>query len=179
VAFKVPSEEELSHDFLWRVHKVVPGRGDIGIFNRSHYEDVLVVRVHELVPRKVWKKRYKQINNFEKILTQNNTVILKFFLHISNDEQKKRLQDRINDPTHYWKFSRADVEERRFWQDYQGAYEDALTECGTGWAPWHLIPANHKWYRNLAVAETVVDALEDLKLRYPEPPEDAAKIVIE
>jgi PPK2 family polyphosphate:nucleotide phosphotransferase len=179
VAFKAPSDEELSHDFLWRVHKVVPGRGDIGIFNRSHYEDVLVVRVHDLVPRKVWKKRYKQINRFEEILTENNTVLLKFFLHISKDEQKKRLEERLQDPSHYWKFSRRDVEERRYWSDYQDAYEDALRKCSTDWAPWHIVPANHKWYRNLVVAETLVDTLHDLKLRYPEPPEDAAKIVIE
>jgi PPK2 family polyphosphate:nucleotide phosphotransferase len=179
VAFKAPTDEELRHDFLWRVHKVAPGHGDIGIFNRSHYEDVLVVRVHQLVPRKVWKKRYKQINHFEAILARNNTVLLKFFLHISKDEQKKRLQERLQDPSHYWKFSRQDVEERRFWSDYQEAYEDALSKCSTDRAPWHVVPANHKWYRNLVVAQTVVDTLKGLKLRYPEPPEDVAYIVIE
>ena len=178
-AFKVPSEEELRHDFLWRVHMVTPGRGDIGIFNRSHYEDVLVVRVHQLVPRKVWKKRYKQINEFEEILARNNTVLVKFFLHISKDEQKKRLEERLQDPSHSWKFSRRDVEERRFWSDYQEAYEDALRKCSTEWAPWHIVPANHKWYRNLVVAQTLVETLHELKLRYPEPPEDLSKIAIE
>jgi PPK2 family polyphosphate:nucleotide phosphotransferase len=179
VPFKVPTEEELSHDFLWRVHKVTPGRGDIAIFNRSHYEDVLVVRVHELVPPKVWKGRYRQINRFEEILTANNTVILKYFLHISKDEQKKRLRQRLQDPSHYWKFSRRDVEERHFWADYMDAYEDVLSKCGTAWAPWHVVPANHKWYRNLVVAQTLVERLRDLKLRYPEPPEDLTKIVID
>jgi PPK2 family polyphosphate:nucleotide phosphotransferase len=179
VPFKVPSEEDLRHDFLWRVHQVVPGRGDIGIFNRSHYEDVLVVRVHELVPRKVWKGRYRQINHFERTLAENQTVILKFFLHISKDEQKKRLVERLKDPGHYWKFSQRDVEERRFWDDYVDAYEDALRKCSTEWAPWHIVPANHKWYRHLVVAETVVNSLRGLKLRYPEPPEDVAKIVID
>jgi PPK2 family polyphosphate:nucleotide phosphotransferase len=179
VAFKAPSDEELAHDFLWRVHKHTPACGQIAIFNRSQYEDVLVVRVHDLVPRKVWKRRYKQINRFEHILADNNTVLLKFFLHISKDEQKKRLQERLGDPTHYWKFSRRDVEERRYWDDYQTAYEDVLSKCSTERAPWHIVPANHKWYRNLVVAQTVVGALRGLKLRYPEPPEDVAKIVID
>jgi PPK2 family polyphosphate:nucleotide phosphotransferase len=179
VPFKAPSEEDLAHDFLWRIHKHAPPRGRFGIFNRSHYEDVLVVRVHELVPRKVWKRRYKKINQFERILGDNNTVILKFFLHISQDEQKKRLQERLQDPTHYWKFSRHDIEERRYWDDYQQAYEDVLTRCSTKRAPWHIVPANHKWYRNLVVAETMVDALHAMKLRYPKPPEDVAKIVID
>lgn len=179
VPFKAPNEEELAHDFLWRIHRRAPQRGQIAIFNRSQYEDVLVVRVHELVPRKVWKRRYKQINRFEHNLTANDTVLLKFFLHISKDEQKKRLQERLQDPTHYWKFSRRDVEERRYWDDYVDAYEDALSRCSTKWAPWHVVPANHKWYRNLVVAQTVVAALRDLKLRYPEPPEDVSKIAIE
>jgi PPK2 family polyphosphate:nucleotide phosphotransferase len=179
IPFKAPNEEELAHDFLWRVHKATPARGQIAIFNRSQYEDVLVVRVHELVPRTVWKRRYKQINHFEHILVENHTVLLKFFLHISKDEQKKRLQARLQDPTHYWKFSRRDVEERRYWPAYKDAYEDALGKCSTEWAPWHVVPANHKWYRNLVVAQTVVDALRGLKLRYPEPPEDVSKIVID
>ncbi len=178
VPFKAPSDEELAHDFLWRIHYHTPARGRIAIFNRSQYEDVLVVRVHDLVPRKVWKRRYKQINRFEHILADNDTVILKFFLHISKNEQKKRLQERLNDPTHYWKFSRKDVEERQYWDDFVRAYEDALSKCSTKWAPWHIVPANHKWYRNLVVARAVVDALRGLKLRYPEPPEDAQKIII-
>jgi PPK2 family polyphosphate:nucleotide phosphotransferase len=179
VPFKAPNEDELAHDFLWRIHRHAPARGQIAIFNRSQYEDVLVVRVHELVPRKVWKRRFKQINQFERILTLNNTVLLKFFLHISKDEQKKRLLERLQEPKHYWKFSRRDVEERRYWSAYTAAYEDALSKCSTKWAPWHVVPANHKWYRNLVVAQTVVEALRDLKLRYPEPPEDVSKIAID
>ncbi len=179
VSFKVPSEEERDHDFLWRVHKVVPRYGDIAIFNRSHYEDVLVVRVHDLVPRKVWKRRYKQINEFERILTDNNVVLLKFFLHVSPDEQKKRLEERLRDPTRCWKFSLKDVEERRCWDEYQKAYEVALTECGTKRAPWHVVPANKKWYRNLVVAETIVATLRDMDMKYPPPSCDVTNVVIE
>jgi PPK2 family polyphosphate:nucleotide phosphotransferase len=179
VAFKAPNEEELHHDFLWRVHKALPRRGDIGIFNRSHYEDVLVVRVHELVPRKVWKERYDQINDFEKILSENNLVLLKFFLHISKDEQKRRLQERLNDPTRYWKFSLHDVEERRFWADYKDAYEDALSKCSTKRAPWRIVPANHKWYRNLVVARTLVETLQEMDPKYPDQKENLSHIVIE
>ncbi len=178
VPFKVPNEEEAEHDFLWRIHKAVPRYGNIGIFNRSHYEDVLVVRVHELVPRKVWKTRYEQINQFEKVLVANNVVVLKFFLHISKGEQRKRLEARLHDPTRYWKFSTKDVAERRFWDAYQEAYEDALTKCSTDWAPWHVVPADHKWYRNLVVAEVVVEALRKLDMHYPEPAEDLSKLVI-
>jgi PPK2 family polyphosphate:nucleotide phosphotransferase len=179
VPFKVPTEEERDHDFLWRIHKHTPRRGDTALFNRSHYEDVLVVRVHDLVPRKVWKKRYEQINDFEKMLVQNRTIILKFFLHISKDEQKNRLQERLSDPTRYWKFSLKDVEERRYWSAYKDAYEEALTRCTTKWAPWHIVPANNKWYRNLVVAQTIVEALRDLKLEYPPPCEDLSRIVID
>jgi PPK2 family polyphosphate:nucleotide phosphotransferase len=178
-AFKAPSERELAHDFLWRVHQVVPGRGTIGIFNRSHYEDVLIARVHELVPAKVWKARYKQINDFEKTLTENRTVILKFFLHISKDEQKRRLEARLKDPARYWKFAISDVEERKCWADYRKAYEDALSTCSTKWAPWHIVPADNKWYRNLVVAQTIVETLRGLALRFPEPSIDLSKIVIE
>jgi PPK2 family polyphosphate:nucleotide phosphotransferase len=178
-AFKAPTEEELAHDFLWRVHKVVPPRGAIGIFNRSHYEDVLVVRVHDLVKPKVWKDRFKQINQFERTLVKNNTILLKFFLHISADEQKKRLEERLADPTRYWKFSMHDVEERRFWNDYQKAYEDALEKCSTKYATWHIVPANHKWYRNLKVAETIVKTLRDLDMKYPDASVDLSRIVIE
>jgi PPK2 family polyphosphate:nucleotide phosphotransferase len=178
-AFKAPTQEELAHDFLWRVHKVVPPHGAIGIFNRSHYEDVLVVRVHDLVKPKVWKDRFKQINHFERTLVKNNTILLKFFLHISADEQKNRLEERLADPTRYWKFSMHDVEERRFWDDYQKAYEDALENCSTKHAPWHIVPANHKWYRNLKVAETIVKALGDLDMKYPDASVDLSRIVIE
>jgi PPK2 family polyphosphate:nucleotide phosphotransferase len=178
-AFKVPTEEELAHDFLWRVHKAVPRHGMIGIFNRSHYEDVLVVRVHDLVPRKVWKDRYQQINQFEMMLVKNNVVILKFFLHISKDEQKLRLEERLKDPTRYWKFSLRDVEERGYWSAYRKAYEAVLSRCSTEWAPWHIVPANHKWYRNLVVAETIVKTLRGLDMKYPEASPDLANIKIE
>ena len=178
-AFKKPNEEELAHDFLWRVHRSVPRHGTIGIFNRSHYEDVLIVRVHDLVPKKVWKTRYEQINRFEKNLVENNVIILKFFLHISKGEQRERLQQRLKDPTRYWKFSLDDVEERRYWSDYRKAYEDVLQKCSTKWAPWHIVPANKKWYRNLVVAQTMVETLRTLKMDYPPPTVDLSKIVIE
>jgi PPK2 family polyphosphate:nucleotide phosphotransferase len=178
-AFKAPTEEELAHDFLWRVHKAVPPRGYIGIFNRSHYEDVVVVRVRELVPRKVWKARYEQINQFEKILVKNGVVILKFFLHISKEEQRRRLEERLKDPEKRWKFSPQDLEDRRLWPAYRKAYEAVLSRCSTKWAPWHIVPADRKWYRNVVVAQTVVEALRGLDLKYPQPPEDWDKIVIE
>jgi PPK2 family polyphosphate:nucleotide phosphotransferase len=160
--FKQPTAEELAHDFLWRVHKRAPPKGVLGIFNRSHYEDVLVVRVHRLVPREVWRGRYERINNFERMLTQEGTVILKFFLHISKDEQKRRLLAREQDPDTAWKLSLADWEERAYWDAYQEAYEDALGKCGTPWAPWRIIPADHKWFRNYTVARTIVERLEPL-----------------
>jgi PPK2 family polyphosphate:nucleotide phosphotransferase len=166
-SFKPPSPEELAHDFLWRVHKAVPGRGYIGIFNRSHYEDVLVVRIHKLVPENVWGARYDQINQFEKLLAENNVVILKFFLHISKAEQKARIQERLEDPAKRWKLSQSDFEERKLWHEYQKVYEDALTRCSTPWAPWHIIPANRKWFRNLAVSHIIVQALEKLDMKYP------------
>jgi PPK2 family polyphosphate:nucleotide phosphotransferase len=178
-AFKAPNEEELAHDFLWRVHRAVPPRGYIGLFNRSHYEDVLVVRVHDLVPRKVWKGRYEQINQFEKMLVKNDVVILKFFLHISKDEQRQRLEARLTDPTRYWKFSLKDVEGRRYWSAYRKAYEAALSRCNTRWAPWYVVPANHKWYRNYAVARVVVETLRDLHMQYPEPTIDLSKVTID
>jgi PPK2 family polyphosphate:nucleotide phosphotransferase len=177
-SFKVPSPEERAHDFLWRVHKAVPERGDIGIFNRSHYEDVLIVRVHRMVPKEVWSKRYTQINDFERILSANGVKILKFFLHISKEEQKRRFQARILDPARNWKISLADFEERRYWDDYMSAYEDALRKCSTDEAPWHVIPADHKWFRNYLVAETVVQALEDMKLKYPPPAVEISKIEV-
>jgi PPK2 family polyphosphate:nucleotide phosphotransferase len=179
VSFKVPTPEELSHDFLWRAHKVTPGKGKIVIFNRSYYEDVLVVRVHDLVPKDVWSERYEQINYFENCLTNNNTLILKFFLHISKDEQKKRLEERLKDPTKHWKISLADLKEREYWDDYMDAYNDVLTKCSTEYAPWSIIPANKKWYRNLVIGETIVNALKGLNMKYPEPKIDVSKIKIE
>src|SRR5579871_1772690 len=157
-AFKVPSEEEAHHDFLWRVHHAMPRRGEIGIFNRSHYEDVLVARVHKLVPKSVWSARYEQINDFERIMAKNNVVLFKFFLHISREEQARRLEERIENPRKNWKISHADIAERNYWDDYMAAYEKALTECSTGQAPWYVIPANKKWFRNLAVSQILVDA---------------------
>jgi PPK2 family polyphosphate:nucleotide phosphotransferase len=177
-SFKVPSSEERSHDFLWRVHKAVPERGDIGIFNRSHYEDVLVVRVHRTVPKDVWSKRYAQINDFEQMLNENGVRLLKFFLHIGKEEQKRRFQARILDPARNWKLSLADFEERRYWDDYMKAYEDALRKCSTPWAPWYVIPADHKWFRNYLVAELIVRALEDMKLKYPPPMIDVSNIEV-
>jgi PPK2 family polyphosphate:nucleotide phosphotransferase len=166
-AFKVPSTEELAHDYLWRVHKAVPRKGEIGIFNRSHYEDVLVVRVHGLVPKKVWSERYDQINAFERHLTANGTTILKFFLAIDRDEQRERFQARYDDPTKRWKFAMGDLEERALWDDYQAAFDDALSRCSTAVAPWYVIPANRKWFRNLAVATILADTIAGLNPRYP------------
>ena len=175
-SFKPPSPEEAAHDFLWRVHKAVPPYGDIGIFNRSHYEDVLVVRVHNLVPKDVWAKRYAQINEFEAILDANNIRIVKFFLHISKDEQKKRFMERIDDADKRWKISQADFNERRFWDEYTEAYEDALARCSTKRAPWFVIPADKKWFRNLAVSHIIVETLEDMRLKFPPPTIDVKKL---
>jgi PPK2 family polyphosphate:nucleotide phosphotransferase len=166
-AFKVPSAEELAHDYLWRVHRSVPRKGEIGIFNRSHYEDVLVVRVHDLVPKRVWSKRYDQINAFERHLTETGTTIVKFFLSIDKDEQRKRFQARYDDPTKRWKFAMGDLEERKRWDDYQAAFEDALSRTSTAAAPWYVIPANRKWFRNLAVATILASTIADLKPQYP------------
>jgi PPK2 family polyphosphate:nucleotide phosphotransferase len=165
-SFKVPSAVELSHDFLWRVHKVVPARGMLTIFNRSHYEDVVVVRVHDLVPNTVWKLRYDQINSFERLLAENGTIVLKFFLHISRDEQKERLLAREQDAEKAWKLSAGDWKERRYWDDYMNAYEDAIGRCSTEYAPWHIIPANKKWFRNVAVADAVVHALKPYREKW-------------
>jgi PPK2 family polyphosphate:nucleotide phosphotransferase len=177
-AFKQPTPIELTHDFLWRAHLAAPAKGYIGIFNRSHYEDVLVVRVHDLVPKKVWKPRYDYINQFEALLSGNNTVILKFFLYISKDEQKERLQDRLDDPNKQWKFALGDLKERELWDDYIEAYEDALTQCNTEYAPWHIVPANHKWYRNYVVIRTIIETLETMDLRYPPPKDDLSNVTI-
>ncbi len=178
-SFKAPTPEELAHDFLWRVHKVVPARGEMVIFNRSHYEDVLVVRVHNYVPKEVWSKRYEQINDFEKMLADNGTTIVKFFLHISKDEQKARLQARLDDPTKHWKFSLGDLDERKLWDDYQAAYEDALNKTSTEYAPWYIVPANRKWYRDLVISTILVDTLKGLKMKFPKPKDDLSGVVIE
>jgi PPK2 family polyphosphate:nucleotide phosphotransferase len=178
-AFKAPTEAERAHDFLWRVHALVPGDGEMAIFNRSHYEDVLAARVHQLVPEKVWKARYGQINDFERLLAESGTVILKFFLYIDRDEQKKRLQDRLDDPRKRWKFRLGDLDDRALWDDYVKAYEDALSKTSTDDAPWYVVPANKKWYRNLVVATVLVDALEKLDMKPPEPEEDLSHVVIE
>lgn len=170
-AFKVPTAEELAHDYLWRIHRAVPGKGQIGVFNRSHYEDVLVVRVDEIVPAAVWRTRYEQINQFEKLLVDTGTTIVKFHLHISKDEQKKRFESRIAKPAKRWKFSLDDLRKRAQWDDYRAAYDDLLERCSTAWAPWHVIPSDDKWYRNLAVARVMVATLEALDPHYPEPPE--------
>ncbi len=177
--FKVPTPEELSHDYLWRVHKVVPAKGELVIFNRSHYEDVLVVRVHEIVPPEVWSQRYQQINDFERLLADNGTLILKFFIHIDLEEQKERLQARLDDPTKIWKFRLGDLEERKLWPAYMQAYEDVLSKTSTSFAPWYIVPANRKWYRDLVISSILVEALEDLKMQYPAPEEDLSGVVIE
>jgi PPK2 family polyphosphate:nucleotide phosphotransferase len=175
-SFKTPSAEEAEHDFLWRIHKSVPERGYIGIFNRSQYEDVLVVRVHNLVPKDVWSKRYDQINEFEEMLTRNNVKILKFFLHISKDEQKKRFMERIDDPDKRWKASLADFQERKYWREYTEAYEDVLTRCSTEYAPWFIIPSNKKWFRNLAVSRVIAETLEKMKMKFPAPTIDVKRL---
>jgi PPK2 family polyphosphate:nucleotide phosphotransferase len=166
-SFKQPSAKELDHDFLWRIHAAVPGKGEIGIFNRSQYEDVLIARVHNLVPDDVWKKRYDEINAFEKILTQNDVHILKFFLHMSSEEQEKRFKARLTDPNKNWKASTADFTERKFWDEYQDAYQDAIAQCSTDDAPWFVIPSDHKWFRNFAVGDIIINTLESFQMRYP------------
>ena len=178
-SWKVPTPIELAHDYLWRIHQRTPGKGEISIFNRSHYEDVLVVRVHDLVPKGVWSRRYDQINAFEELLVASGTTILKFFLLIDRDEQKARLQARLDDPTKHWKFRVRDLEERKLWDAYIAAYEEMLRRCSTEAAPWYVIPSNKKWFRNLAVADIVADALADLKPAYPPSPDDLTNVVIE
>jgi PPK2 family polyphosphate:nucleotide phosphotransferase len=178
-SFKVPTPQELAHDYLWRVHQKTPANGQIMIFNRSHYEDVLVVRVHNLVPEKVWRRRYEQINNFERLLAEEGTTILKFFLHISLDEQKERLQARLDEPDKNWKFSKGDLKERKLWPEYTKAYEDVLSKTSTEWAPWYIVPANRKWYRNLVVGSVLIETLKDLKMHYPQPEEGLDQVVIE
>jgi len=167
VGFKPPTSQELDHDFLWRVHMQVPVKGEIVIFNRSHYEDVLAVRVHKLVPKGIWKSRYKEINDFERMLTEEGTSILKFYLNISEDEQKRRLEDRLKDPTKEWKFSINDLPESGFWPEYMKAYEAVFEKTSTKWAPWYIVPSNHRWVRDLIVAAAIVDTLENLNLSFP------------
>jgi PPK2 family polyphosphate:nucleotide phosphotransferase len=177
--FKVPTSEELDHDYLWRVHKETPGNGEIVIFNRSHYEDVLVVRVHNYVPPEVWKKRFDQINDFERLLAENGTTILKFYLHIDKQEQQERLQARLDDPDKRWKFHLGDLEERKYWSDYMQAYEDVLNKTSTENAPWYIVPANRKWYRDVVVSTVLVNTLKGLKMKFPEPEEKLDDVVIE
>jgi len=177
--FGVPTEEELAHDYLWRIHRHAPARGTISIFNRSHYEDVLVVRVHDLVRPKVWRKRYDQINAFEAHLAANGTTILKLFLWISPEEQRERLQARIDTPDKRWKFNRGDIDERKHWDGYRRAYEAALSRCSTDAAPWYVIPSDLKWFRNLAVAEILADTMDRMDLTYPPAEDGIASIVIE
>jgi len=177
-SFKVPSAEEAGHDFLWRIHKAAPAHGEIGIFNRSHYEDVLVVRVHRLVPKPVWSARYAQINAFEKLLTENGVTILKFFLHISKQEQKERLEARLEDSTRNWKISPADLKERERWNDYVKAYEAVLEKCSTSATPWFIIPSNKKWFRNLAVSQIIVETLEGMNPKFPKPAFDISKLKV-
>ena len=174
--FKVPSKEEAAHDFMWRYHKAAPEKGHVAIFNRSHYEDVLVQRVHNLVPKKVWSKRYGHINNFEKLLHDNGTHILKFYLHINAVEQLSRFKQRIDDPARHWKISEGDYAERPFWNAYTDAFEAALGKCSTEHAPWFVIPSNHKWFRNLAISQIVSDTLESLNMKFPAPTVDIKEI---
>jgi PPK2 family polyphosphate:nucleotide phosphotransferase len=176
--FKEPTEVELAHDFLWRVHAAAPRRGYIGIFNRSHYEDVLVARVHALVPESVWRRRYRHINHFEALLHDADTRIVKLFLHISREEQAERLRKRLEDPRKRWKFRRGDLAERARWDDYAAAYEEALARTSTEHAPWYVVPADHKWFRNWAVSRIVIEALEEMDPRYPAPAEDLDGVTV-
>jgi PPK2 family polyphosphate:nucleotide phosphotransferase len=178
-SFKKPTPTELAHDYLWRIHQQTPGNGEIIIFNRSHYEDVLVVRVHELVPEAVWRRRYEHINAFEKLLADEGTTILKFYLHIDLDEQKERLQARLDDTEKQWKFASGDLAERKLWPQYMAAYEEMLAQTSTTYAPWSVIPANRKWYRNLVILQIIVDTLKGLKMSYPPAEAGLADLVIE
>jgi PPK2 family polyphosphate:nucleotide phosphotransferase len=176
--YKRPNETELAHDYLWRVHPHTPSRGHVTIFNRSHYEDVLVVRVHHLVPKEQWSRRYRHIRDFERMLSDEGTIVLKFFLHISKDEQKRRLEERLQNPKKQWKFEHGDIDERKLWDDYQKAYEVALSKTSTDNAPWYVVPSDKKWYRNLVVSQVLIDTLDALDMRYPEPAQGLENIVI-
>lgn len=175
-SFKAPTPVEADHDFLWRVHAEVPAFGEVGIFNRSHYEDVLIARVRKLVLESVWSRRFGQINAFEKMLAQNRVKVVKFFLHISKEEQKERLVKRLKDPSRNWKFNPGDLEERKLWGAYRKAYEEALSRCSTPWAPWYVVPADHKWFRNLAVSQILVETLESMDLRFPKPAKGLSRV---
>jgi PPK2 family polyphosphate:nucleotide phosphotransferase len=177
-SFKAPSRNELAHDYLWRIHYQVPPKGMIGIFNRSHYESVLIERVRSLVPEKVWKKRYDHINEFERLLADEGTTILKFFLHISKDEQKERFESRLHDPHKNWKFNAVDLEERKLWDDYQRAYDDALERCSTEYAPWYIVPSDRKWFRNWVISDVIVRTMEKLDMKFPPPQEGLDKIKV-
>jgi PPK2 family polyphosphate:nucleotide phosphotransferase len=178
VSFKKPTEEEISHDYLWRIHKYIPAKGEIVIFNRSHYESVIDDIVHKLIPEVIWSKRYNQINDFEKYLFENNIKIIKLFFNISKDEQKNRLEKRIVDPLKQWKFSQDDIIGRRLWDQYTLAYEDMLSKCSTTNIPWHIIPANNKWFRNFAVAKIIINTLENMKLEFPKAKIDLSKMFL-
>ena len=177
-SFKAPSKKELAHDYLWRVHRAVPGKGSVGIFNRSHYEDVLIVRVLDLVPESVWSGRYEEINQFEQMLSNNGIRILKFFLYIDPDEQKERFQARLDDPLKHWKFSTGDLEQRKLWEHYIDAYQDMLDKCSTDTAPWYVVPANRKWFRNILISQVTREVLEDMNPQLPPAEEGLDDIVI-
>ena len=178
VGFKKPTQEEFEHDYLWRIHKHTPGRGKIVIFNRSHYEDIVAVRVNNLAPRSVWSRRYDHINHFEQMLTDEGITILKFFIHIDREEQKKRLQARLDNPDKNWKFNPGDLDARALWPKYMRAYEDVISQTSTKWAPWYIIPANRKWYRDIVVSAIIVDVLKGLRMSYPKPKFDPAEIIV-
>jgi PPK2 family polyphosphate:nucleotide phosphotransferase len=175
-SFKVPSDEEREHDFLWRIHKAAPKNGEVVVFNRSHYEDVLIARVHNLVPKKVWSKRYDVINDFEALLASHNTRIVKFYLHISKEEQLDRFEKRLDQPEKHWKISGSDYSERQHWDDYMAAFQDALSNCSTKHAPWYVIPSNHKWFRNLAVSQILIETMKSMKPQIPAPTVDIEAI---
>jgi PPK2 family polyphosphate:nucleotide phosphotransferase len=177
--FKEPTAEEVSYDFLWRIHKRVPAKGKIAVFNRSHYEDIIQPRVHKIVQKSIWSQRYRHINEFERCLSENGTKIIKFFLHISKEEQRKRLEERIKDPSKQWKISQRDIMERKFWNSYMGAYQDIFNKCSNMWAPWYVIPANKKWFRNFAVGLIIVNTLEGMKPKFPKPIIDLSRFTID
>jgi PPK2 family polyphosphate:nucleotide phosphotransferase len=178
-AFKEPTMEDLSHDFLWRIHKCAPAMGEIVVFNRSHYEDIIQPRVHKTIHKSIWSQRYEHINAFEKYLSDNSIKIIKFFLHISKEEQRKRLEERMNDPSKRWKVSESDIKDRKFWSSYTAAYQDIIRRCSNSWAPWYIIPANKKWFRDLAVGLIIVDTLERMKPKFPKPASNLSKITID
>lgn len=177
--FKEPTAEEVSYDFIWRIHKRVPAKGKIAVFNRSHYEDIIQPRVHKIVQKSIWSQRYRHINEFERCLSENGTKIIKFFLHISKEEQRKRLEERIKDPSKQWKISQRDIMERKFWNSYMGAYQEIINKCSNMWAPWYIIPANKKWFRNFAVGLIIVNTLEGMKPKFPKPMIDLSRFTID